>query len=167
MKLIFIYFCMFLSIPIFVELAKWNQVESLYNKYNTQYPSLNRKTYEIIKAECDSQGFYLHIALAFAYSESRFKHGALSHSGARGLFQIMPFWTRTPLKLFDPKYNAKLGIKILKHYYKMANGNLILCCKYYNAGPRGRVFNGPYIVEICDNVVTSNPGHKAIDFLKI
>ena len=167
MKKITILFLLLLSVPGFVKFAEWYEAESLYAKYYAQYKQLDRKTYEIIKAECERNPFYLHIALAFAYSESRFNHRARSCAGAMGLFQIMPFHSPEPWKLYDPVYNTRLGIKILKYYYFLANGNLILCCKYYNAGPHGKIFNGPYIVEICDNVVTSNPEHLAVEFLKI
>jgi len=167
MKRIVVLLVILLTIPLQVKLIKWYEAEREYNKYSVQYPQLDRTTYEIIKYECERNPFPLHVALAFAYSESRFKHNARSYAGARGLFQIMPFHSPEPWRLQDPVYNAQLGVKIMKYYYKLANGNLILFCKYYNSGPRGRVYNGRYIMEIAHNIVQSEPDTKAIELLSI
>lgn len=122
--------------------------EAQFLNYKTMFTTLDRVVFDIIRDECERQKFNLTVALAFADAESSFNPDAVSSAGARGLFQVMPFWTDEPEKLKDPVYNSKVGLMILHSYFKQANNNLIMAAKYYNAGPRGKVFNADYVAKI-------------------
>lgn len=122
--------------------------EAQFLSYKTMFTTLDRVVFDIIRDECERQKFNLTVALAFADAESSFNPDAVSSAGARGLFQVMPFWTDEPEKLKDPVYNSKVGLMILHSYFKRANNNLIMAAKYYNAGPRGKVFNADYVAKI-------------------
>jgi hypothetical protein len=74
--------------------------------------------------------------------ESAFRKYAMSHVGARGYMQVMPFWTRVigdndPKKLFHMQTNLRYGCSILRMYIDMERGNLYLALGRYN-GSRGR-----------------------------
>lgn len=92
--------------------------------------------YEARRAGLDPQ-----LVLGLIQVESGFKKYAISSAGARGLMQVMPFWTRsigTPEhNLFDLTTNLRYGCSILRHYLDRENGNLFLALGRYN-GSRGR-----------------------------
>ena len=125
---------------------------------------LDKKTYMIIKNECQKQNYPLHYALAVAFSESRFAYNAKSYAGALGLFQIMGKLHRLNCKklIHDPEYNAKHGIQILKWYGKLAKGNLRRTLKNYNAGPGSNFYNEPYIKEITNNIHKSQTMNETV-----
>ena len=131
--------------------------EAQFMNYKTMFTTLDRVVFDIIRDECERQQFNLTVALAFADAESSFNPDAVSSAGARGLFQVMPFWTDEPEKLKDPVYNSKVGLMILHSYFKQANNNLIMAAKYYNAGPNGRVCNAGYIAKINYHVFYFEP----------
>ena len=87
---------------------------------------------------CDELEVDPSLAFAMAWNESRFNPKAVNfnaNSSDRGLFQLNSrTFTRLDRKtLFDPKSNARLGLK----YYKMALGRLGSEAKalgYYNSG---------------------------------
>lgn len=133
---------------LFSTSASVDKHEPQFLNYKTMFTTLDRVVFDIIRDECERQKFNLTVALAFADAESSFNPGARSSAGARGLFQVMPFWTREPERLSSPTYNTQLGIMILQRYFKQANNNLIMAAKYYNAGPRGKVFNADYVAKI-------------------
>ena len=59
------------------------------------------------------------LALAIAKVESNFNPEALSHSGAKGVMQIMPRTAEQAFgvsreRLFEPEINIELGIKFIK-----------------------------------------------------
>ena len=76
-------------------------------------------------------------------SESRFRAGAMSHRGARGLMQLMPDTAHYVSKrenirvssLNDPSTNIRLGIAYLKYLEKMFNGDRERMFIAYNWGP--------------------------------
>lgn len=97
-----------------------------------------------------SDGFQIDRALLFAFmrQESKFKPGAKSGAGARGLMQIMPATAthitkdrslkrRNKDKLFDPSFNLSLGQKYIKQMlaYGKPYGNLFMVTTAYNGGP--------------------------------
>jgi hypothetical protein len=82
------------------------------------------------------------LVLGLIQVESAFRKYAMSHVGARGFMQVMPFWTRVigdndPKKLFHMQTNLRYGCSILRMYIDMENGNLYLGLGRYN-GSRGR-----------------------------
>ena len=82
------------------------------------------------------------LVLGLIQVESAFRKYAMSHVGARGYMQVMPFWTRVigdndPKKLFHMQTNLRYGCSILRMYIDMEGGNLYLGLGRYN-GSRGR-----------------------------
>ena len=74
--------------------------------------------------------------------ESNFRKFAVSSAGARGLMQVMPFWTRVigdgdSSKLFRMQTNLRFGCVILRHYLDREAGDLFMTLGRYN-GSRGR-----------------------------
>jgi len=81
------------------------------------------------------------LVLAVIDIESNFDRFALSHAGARGLMQVMPFWLkeigRPEDNLFEIATNLRYGCTILRYYYDMENGRLAPALARYN-GSRGK-----------------------------
>ena len=74
--------------------------------------------------------------------ESGFRKYAVSHAGARGYMQVMPFWARVvgngrAAELFGMQANLRYGCSILRMYIDMERGELFLALGRYN-GSRGR-----------------------------
>ena len=76
------------------------------------------------------------LVLAVIEVESRFDRYAISHAGALGLMQVMPFWLkeigRPDDNLFDMKTNLRMGCTILRHYLDKEKGNLTHALARYN-----------------------------------
>ncbi len=81
------------------------------------------------------------LVLAVIDVESNFDRFALSHAGARGLMQVMPFWLqeigRPDANLFFIGTNIRFGCTILKYYLDMENGDLVRALGRYH-GSLGR-----------------------------
>jgi soluble lytic murein transglycosylase-like protein len=82
------------------------------------------------------------LVLGLIQVESAFRKYAVSHVGAHGYMQVMPFWTRVigdgdRKKLFHMQTNLRYGCSILRMYIDMEAGNLYLALGRYN-GSRGR-----------------------------
>ena len=92
--------------------------------------------------ETTRAGLELSLVLGLIQVESNFRKYAISHAGARGLMQVMPFWARVigdgdAGKLFHMQTNLRFGCVILRHYLERENGNLYLTLGRYN-GSRGQ-----------------------------
>ena len=132
--------------------------ERRFRMYAEQYPELTLEIYGIVYQASAAYGIDEKIILAFIDAESRFNPRAVSVAGARGLMQVMPFWHRGHAEdLYAPYLNIMTGTAILKQYLELAKGNLLLTAQYYNAGPNGKTFNGPYIIRIVENLARSSP----------
>lgn len=59
---------------------------------------------------------------------------ALSHAGAKGLFQVMPFHFAFADNPYDPETNALRGLKYLARSLQAANGDPRLALAGYNGG---------------------------------
>ena len=82
------------------------------------------------------------LVLGLIQVESAFRKYAVSHVGARGYMQVMPFWSRLigdgdAGKLFHMQTNLRYGCSILRMYIDMEKGNLYLALGRYN-GSRGK-----------------------------
>ncbi len=76
------------------------------------------------------------IVLAVIEIESGFDRFALSHAGAQGMMQVMPFWKheigRPEDNLINLETNLKYGCTILKHYLEKSEGRLAEALARYN-----------------------------------
>jgi soluble lytic murein transglycosylase-like protein len=76
------------------------------------------------------------LVLAVIDVESAFNQYAISHVGARGLMQVMPFWLKELGKpgdsLFRMQTNLRYGCTILRYYLDKEKGNLHAALKRYN-----------------------------------
>ena len=75
--------------------------------------------------------------------ESGFRKFAISSAGARGVMQVMPFWTRQlgpgdASLLFQWQANMRFGCVILRHYLALEQGDLHMALGRYN-GSRGQL----------------------------
>ena len=75
--------------------------------------------------------------------ESGFRKFAISSAGARGVMQVMPFWTRQlgisdASALFHWQANMRFGCVILRHYLSLEQGNMHMALGRYN-GSRGQL----------------------------
>ena len=95
-----------------------------------------------VRYEAQRAGLDPHLVLGLIEVESYFRRYAVSHAGARGYMQVMPFWTRVigdgdPAALFDMRTNLRYGCAILRHYIDMERGDLFRALGRYN-GSLGR-----------------------------
>ena len=92
--------------------------------------------YEAKRAGLDPQ-----MVLGLIQVESAFRKYAVSTAGARGLMQVMPFWTNVignkEDNLFHLRTNLRFGCVILRHYLDMEKGDLFRALGRYN-GSLGR-----------------------------
>ena len=76
------------------------------------------------------------LVLALIDIESNFDRFAISHAGARGLMQVMPFWLdeigRPGDDLFDIHTNLRFGCTILKIYLEREKGDMHRALARYN-----------------------------------
>ncbi len=89
-----------------------------------------------IHYEATRVGLFPELVLAVIDVESNFNRYAISHAGAMGLMQIMPFWLDEIGKpgdnLFDLKTNLRLGCTILRYYLDKEKGDLTRALARYN-----------------------------------
>ena len=92
---------------------------------------LKQVHYEATRAK-----LYPELVLAVIEVESNFDRFAISHAGAQGLMQIMPFWLKEIGKpddnLFSIRTNLRMGCTILKYYLEKEKGNLTRALARYN-----------------------------------
>ena len=92
--------------------------------------------------ESKRAGLDVALVLGLIQVESNFRKFAVSHVGARGYMQVMPFWTRVigdgdPSKLFQMQTNLRFGCVILRHYLDRERGDVFMGLGRYN-GSRGK-----------------------------
>ena len=87
--------------------------------------------YEATRAGLDPQ-----LVLSVIQVESGFKKYAVSHTGARGYMQVMPFWTgvigHQDHNLFHLRVNLRYGCTILRHYLNKEKGDYFRALGRYN-----------------------------------
>ncbi len=85
---------------------------------------------------------------ALVWQESRWRTGAVSHAGARGLAQLMPGTARQlGVNPHDPSANLEGGARYLRAQLDTFGGDLEKALAAYNAGP-GRVHRAGGIPRI-------------------
>ena len=133
--------------------------ERLGNKvgdYAARVEFLKTLDYETTRAGLDRQ-----LVLALIQIESNFRKYAISIAGARGLMQVMPFWTRVigdgeSRHLFSMATNLRYGTVILRHYLDTERGDLFMALGRYN-GSRGRAAYPDSILTAWKNRWTYEP----------
>lgn len=94
---------------------------------------------QLVHRESTRSGLDPQLVLSVIHVESLFDRFALSHAGARGIMQVMPFWKneigRPDDNLFDLETNLRYGTTILAHYLDRERGDQV--------GGLGR-YNGSY-----------------------
>jgi len=97
---------------------------------------LTRVHYEATRVDLPPE-----LVLAVIDVESNFDRFAISHAGARGLMQIMPFWLdeigRPDDNLMRIETNLRFGCTILRYYMDIEKGDLKRALGRYN-GSLGR-----------------------------
>ena len=87
--------------------------------------------YEATRAGLDPQ-----LVLGLIEVESGFRKYAVSHAGARGYMQVMPFWVKLigepTHNLFNLRTNLRYGCVILRHYLDLENGDYYRALGRYN-----------------------------------
>jgi soluble lytic murein transglycosylase-like protein len=95
-----------------------------------------------VRYEAQRAGLEPELVLGLIEVESYFRKYAVSHAGARGYMQVMPFWTKVLAQgdattLFDMRTNLRYGCLILRHYLDRERGDLFRALGRYN-GSLGR-----------------------------
>lgn len=130
--------------PIFPSLEeKLHWLNEMTPRLSRRMPSTQERIdflktvyYEAQRAGLDPQ-----MVLGLIQVESGFRKYAVSSAGARGLMQVMPFWTKligTPdQNLFHLRTNLRYGCTILRHYLDIEKGDVYRALGRYN-GSLGR-----------------------------
>lgn len=95
--------------------------------------------------ECTRAGLDRQMVLGLIQIESNFRRYAISTADARGLMQVMPFWTAlvgdgNVRRLFEVRTNLRYGCVILRHYLDTERGELFRALGRYN----GSLGEAPY-----------------------
>lgn len=95
----------------------------------------------LVHSEAKRAGLQPELVLSVIHVESRFDRYAISHAGALGYMQIMPFWLeelgQKGSNLFQTRINLRMGCTILRYYLDKERGNLVNALARYN-GSYGR-----------------------------
>jgi soluble lytic murein transglycosylase-like protein len=106
-------------------------------------PQFRVELLKTVHQEATRAGLSPELVLAVIEVESNFNPFAISHAGARGLMQVMPFWLKEIGKpgdsLFRVSTNLRYGCTILKYYLDKEKGNLFHALARYN-GSRGQTW---------------------------
>lgn len=124
-------------LSIVKSIAEENQIrQSVADPIREQYPNMKAEWYQHIKAECGSD-VPVAAFCALIDTESEWRPGATSPSGAMGLTQLMPEIARI-LNISEPynwQQNISGGVRHFRHCLKRANGDVRLAFKKYHGGP--------------------------------
>ncbi len=108
------------------------------NVFNLKYPDYSQIA-KIVFKKSKRYGFNPYLIMAVIQVESAFDQYAVSSVGAYGLMQVNYSVWKNELdidfdRIFEKEYNIDLGLKILKHYYEEASGNIFMALYRYNNG---------------------------------
>jgi soluble lytic murein transglycosylase-like protein len=92
---------------------------------------------ETVYFEATRAGLEPALVLGLMQVESNFRTFAISSADARGLMQVMPFWTKLVgdgnlSRLFDGHINLRYGCSIYRHYLTIEKGNHFRALGRYN-----------------------------------
>ncbi len=122
--------------------ARWTQAQEARLRKRKPEELVRIEFLNTVCYEAKRAGVEPSLVLGLIQVESGFRKHAISHAGARGYMQIMPFWSRTigngdPSSLFHMQTNIRFGCVVLRHYLDREKGNLFMALGRYN-GSRGR-----------------------------
>ena len=116
---------------------------TMSNRLAPTIPDVNKRMalLELIHAEATRADVSPELVLSIINVESDFDRFAVSHAGAQGLMQIMPFWLKLSGQpqgnLFHEPTNLRLGCTILKYYLKRSHGDIREALQRYNGATVG------------------------------
>ena len=108
----------------------------------------------IVDYEAHRAGLEPALVLSVMEVESRFNPRAISPVQARGLMQVMPFWTRSigdgrVQNLHNARINVRYGCVILRHYLDRENGDVVRALARYN-GSLGQTQYSQKVLRLLD-----------------
>jgi len=116
---------------------------TMSNRLAPTVPDLQKRMalLELIHEEAARAGVSPELVLSIINVESDFDRFAVSHAGAQGLMQIMPFWLKLSGQphgnLFHETTNLRLGCTILKYYLERSHGDIREALQRYNGATVG------------------------------
>ncbi|MGH8397710.1 MAG: transglycosylase SLT domain-containing protein [Gammaproteobacteria bacterium] len=116
---------------------------TMSNRLSPTIPDLGKRLalLELIHEEATRARVSPELVLSIINVESDFDRFAVSHAGARGLMQIMPFWLKLSGQpngnLFHETTNLRLGCTILKYYLGKSHGDIREALQRYNGATVG------------------------------
>jgi soluble lytic murein transglycosylase-like protein len=120
--------------------------------------------------EATRSGLDPELVLGLIEVESGFKKYAVSHVGARGYMQVMPFWVneigRKEQNLFHLRANLRYGCTILRHYLDIEKGNLFRALGRYN-GTLGKPAYPNLVRAAWHNHWTTLPGRTVSNYYSL
>ena len=137
-----------LLVSVEKKIEEKKRIREFQEKYFTdEFYIKTKKYFPVIRKYSKRYGFDWRLIMAQILKESKFRENAISHKGARGLMQIMPFTAREITEELDfefitkdPRENISAGIyhlyKQLGYFPDADNENRIkLALAAYNGGP--------------------------------
>jgi len=124
-------------------LGDTNKIDSKINNDDSKvYYAENTSTdmdkiYNSVDKYSSKYGVDRNLILAIIKQESNFNPNAISSAGAKGLMQLMDFNSEAygVENPYDIDENINAGVKHIKSYLNMYNGNVEMALMAYNAGP--------------------------------
>ena len=136
------------------------------NVFKLKYPDFS-KTAKVVFKKSKEYGFSPYLIMALIQVESNFDPFAVSSVGAYGLMQVNYAVWKDELnidynRIFEQEYNIDLGLRVLKHYYDEASGNLFTALFRYNNGYKynNTKYNGRIVSTKFYGQDSSHPGPK-------
>jgi membrane-bound lytic murein transglycosylase F len=137
-----------LIVSIEKKIQEKKRIREFQEKYFTdEFYTKTKQYFPVIRKYSKRYGFDWRLIMAQILKESKFSENAISHRGARGLMQIMPYTAREITRELDfefitkdPRENISAGIyhlyKQLEYFPEADNENRIkLALAAYNGGP--------------------------------
>jgi len=107
---------------------------------------------KLVHNEARRAGLAPELVLAVIAVESNFDRFAISHAGARGMMQIMPFWLkeigRPEDNLFHVPTNLRFGCTILRLYIDREKGDIAKGLARYNGSVGRRVYSDKVLERV-------------------
>ncbi|MDV4149404.1 lytic transglycosylase domain-containing protein [Clostridium sp. AL.422] len=116
----------------------YNNVGNSLEVYSQENSSVDMdKIYNAVDKYSSQYGVDKKLVLAIIKQESNFNPNAVSSAGAKGLMQLMDFNSKAygVKNPFDIDENINAGVKHIKSYLDLYNGNVEMALMAYNAGP--------------------------------